>query len=246
MPASALTLGRRESIRNDEASLDADSGSNGLINFPDLTSATVFAGGSVVRGSLRSAPTARFIVDFYGSATADPSGQGEGTLPGLDRGHDRCRRSGRFHGVSDGGRSGQWGDHGDHHRSGREQHFGILGCHRDCFSLANTGIIISDASVLEGQSGTTSLQFKVSLTAAPAATVTVDFATADGLATVADNDYLPASGTLSFTSGGQLSQTITVSVIGDTKIEPDETLGVNLSGTVGGRGAARPGGRHDP
>jgi uncharacterized protein len=43
----------------------------------------------------------------------------------------------------------------------------------------------------------------------------VDYATADGTATVSDNDYQAKSGTLTF-AAGQQSQTVTVLVYGDT------------------------------
>src|SRR5439155_7003116 len=54
------------------------------------------------------------------------------------------------------------------------------------------------------------------------------YATADGTATVADNDYTAASGTLTF-APGQTQQTVTVLVNGDATPEPNETLSVNLS-----------------
>ena len=38
--------------------------------------------------------------------------------------------------------------------------------------------------------------------------------------------------TVTFTSGGPLTQTITVQVNGDTVVEPDETFFVNLSNPV--------------
>ena len=59
--------------------------------------------------------------------------------------------------------------------------------------------------------------------------VTVAYSTADGTATVADNDYLPKSGTLTFAPGTPTTQTITIPVVGDTDVEPDETFTVNLS-----------------
>src|SRR5262249_36515762 len=58
--------------------------------------------------------------------------------------------------------------------------------------------------------------------------VTVQYATADGSATVADGDYTPVSGTLTF-APGQTQQTVTVLVKGDAVAEPDETFFVNLS-----------------
>ncbi|MDQ3819507.1 MAG: Ig-like domain repeat protein, partial [Acidobacteriota bacterium] len=87
---------------------------------------------------------------------------------------------------------------------------------------------ISDVSLAEGDTGTKSFDFTVTLAAASNLTVKVDFATADGTATLADNDYQGAAGTLTF-NPGDLTRTITVKVNGDTKNEPNETFFVNLS-----------------
>jgi hypothetical protein len=57
---------------------DADSGSNNLQNFPVLALALPGETTSVT-GSLNSSASATFTLDFYASATADPSGFGEGT-----------------------------------------------------------------------------------------------------------------------------------------------------------------------
>src|SRR5207237_1377561 len=89
-------------------------------------------------------------------------------------------------------------------------------------------ISISDVTANEGNVGTTPFTFTVTLSNASSQTVTVNYATADGTATTADNDYVAASGTVTFLPG-QTSQTITVQVVGDTKFEPDETFFVNLS-----------------
>jgi hypothetical protein len=69
----------------------------------------------------------------------------------------------------------------------------------------------------------------VSLSAAYDRAVTVRYATADGAATIADNDYLAASGTLTF-APGETTKTITIAVIGDATPEPDEAFFVNLGG----------------
>ncbi len=61
--------------------------------------------------------------------------------------------------------------------------------------------------------------------------MTVQFATANGTATTGDNDYQSTSGTLTFTPG-QTSKTVTVKVVGDTKVESNETFFVNLSNAV--------------
>jgi large repetitive protein len=77
------------------------------------------------------------------------------------------------------------------------------------------------ATGVESQSGTKTLTFTVTLSAASAQTVSVDYVTADDSATVADNDYQATGGTLSF-SPGITSRTITVTVVGDAVQEENE------------------------
>lgn len=93
---------------------------------------------------------------------------------------------------------------------------------------AQPTISINDVSVAEGNSGTKVLNFTVSLNAAGAQPVTVDFATADGTATVAGNDYQATSGTLTFALGETTKQ-VSVVIVGDTANENDETFTVVLS-----------------
>jgi hypothetical protein len=90
---------------------------------------------------------------------------------------------------------------------------------------------INDATVSEGNSGTTTAVFTVTLAYTSAGTVTVDYTTADNTATTADNDYVAASGTLTFTSG-ITQQTISITVNGDTKHESSETFFIYLSNPV--------------
>jgi hypothetical protein len=60
----------------------------------------------------------------------------------------------------------------------------------------------------------------------------VDYATADGTAT-AGSDYTTTSGTLTFSPGsGPQTQTVSVPIIGDTTVEPDETYTVTLSNPI--------------
>ena len=88
-------------------------------------------------------------------------------------------------------------------------------------------VSINDAQTNEGQSGTKSLSFTVSLSGATTQTVTVSFATADGSAT-AGSDYVATSGILTF-NPGELTKPVNVTINGDPTVEPDETFFVNLS-----------------
>ena len=91
-------------------------------------------------------------------------------------------------------------------------------------------VSIADATIVEGQAGTASLSFPVTLSAASKKPVSVRFATADGTAT-ASADYVSASGTITF-SPGEKSNTIGVAVVSDPVAEPDETFSVTLSNPV--------------
>jgi 2',3'-cyclic-nucleotide 2'-phosphodiesterase (5'-nucleotidase family) len=97
-------------------------------------------------------------------------------------------------------------------------------------------ISIADASVLEGNSGTTTLNLVVSRTNALGA-FTVNFATSNGTAT-AVTDYAATSGTLTFTAGGDLTQSIPITINGDTEVEANETINVTLSSIVNSLGTA--------
>jgi hypothetical protein len=91
-------------------------------------------------------------------------------------------------------------------------------------------ISISDATVNEGNSGTTAAVFDVTLSSASTQTINVNYATANGTAS-SPSDYVGASGTVTF-APGQTSQPISISVVGDTANEQNENFFVNLTGAV--------------
>jgi Ca2+-binding RTX toxin-like protein len=91
---------------------------------------------------------------------------------------------------------------------------------------------INSVSVVEGNSGTHNATFNVNLSAASGQAVIVNYATADGTATVANNDYTSRSGTLIFAPGNTLL-TVDVPIFGDTTVETDETFSLNLSNANG-------------
>ncbi|MDQ1729018.1 MAG: hypothetical protein QOD33_1143, partial [Pyrinomonadaceae bacterium] len=88
---------------------------------------------------------------------------------------------------------------------------------------------IGDVSLTEGDSGAKLATFTVTLSSASNLSVTVNFATSNGTADSAD--YQSASGTVTF-DPTQTTQTISVSVNGDTTFEADEMFFVNLSNAV--------------
>jgi hypothetical protein len=89
-------------------------------------------------------------------------------------------------------------------------------------------ISIGDTTVTEGNTGSRSATFTVTLSAAYDVPVTVNYATANGTAT-AGSDYRAASGMLTF-APGETTKAVAVQVIGDRLAEVNETFVVNLSG----------------
>ena len=87
-------------------------------------------------------------------------------------------------------------------------------------------------TISEGNSGTQVATFTVTRSGGTTA-FDVNFATSDGTATVADSDYVAASNTLHF-GANQNTQTIAVTINGDTKVESNETFNVNLSNATNG------------
>ncbi len=108
----------------------------------------------------------------------------------------------------------------------------------DDFSITPIGesskptLSINDATVTEGNTGTTTAAFTVSLSQpAPAGGVTFDIATADGTAT-AGSDYVAKTLTGQTIAAGATSYTFEVTINGDAVYEENETFLVKLSNPV--------------
>lgn len=95
-------------------------------------------------------------------------------------------------------------------------------------AVPKPGIVVTGITVDEGYSGVTPATFTLTMSSTFPRAVTVAYATRDGSATVANDDYVAATGTVTF-QPGQTSQTVTVNVNGDRFIEPDETFSLVLS-----------------
>lgn len=90
---------------------------------------------------------------------------------------------------------------------------------------------IDTVELPEGNAGTRAFVFTVSLSAASAAPVTVQFSTRNGTAQ-AGSDYVALSGTLTF-APGELTKAITIQVNGDTQQEEVEVFFVDLTNATG-------------
>jgi predicted outer membrane repeat protein len=93
-------------------------------------------------------------------------------------------------------------------------------------------ISISDVSVTEGNTGTTTnANFTISLSNPSYQQISVNYNTNDGTANVADSDYNSTQGTITF-NPGETSKTLSIGVIGDNKFETNEAFSVNLLGAI--------------
>jgi chitinase len=93
---------------------------------------------------------------------------------------------------------------------------------------------IADATVVEGDSGTTSMNFTVSLSSATTVPVTFDLATstANGATATANTDFVPVVAHLQMPAG-TTTKTFAVTIKGDTVAEADETFFVDVTNAVG-------------
>ncbi len=95
------------------------------------------------------------------------------------------------------------------------------------------GLSINDISVVEGNAGTVSATFTVSLNApALVGGVTFDIATAGGTAT-AGTDYVALAQTAQTIAAGNTSAQFSVTINGDTTVEPTETFNITVANIVG-------------
>ncbi|HEX9639417.1 MAG TPA: Calx-beta domain-containing protein, partial [Acidobacteriota bacterium] len=90
---------------------------------------------------------------------------------------------------------------------------------------------ISDLQIVEGNAGTSTAQFAVSISQASGLPARVDFSTLSGTAT-AGVDYSTASGQLLFPAMSTTPKTASVQIHGDTVFEPDETFFIQLADPV--------------
>jgi len=91
-------------------------------------------------------------------------------------------------------------------------------------------ISVNDVSVTEGNSGTVNATFTVSLSGPSSQQITVQYATADGTAkSTSPLDFYSIPATVLTFAPGVTSRTVSVQVQGDTLVEGNENLFLNLS-----------------
>lgn len=211
---------------NDAA--DADTGPNNLQNFPVLISAIASGTNVAIRGKIDSAPQTAYTIEFFRNTACDASGNGEGqdfigqTAVTTDSAGTAAFNVTFAAAVSVGNIITSTATN---NTTGDTSEFS------QCAVVTDPPVLnIGDATVTEGNAGTTNAIFAVTLSFQSAQDVSVQFATQDNTAQ-APGDYVSNTGTLTFPPGAT-TQNITVQVNGDTLNEPDETFFVKLSAPV--------------
>jgi hypothetical protein len=88
----------------------------------------------------------------------------------------------------------------------------------------------SAPSIAEGDSGTKTLTYLLTLDKAPTSAVTVNFQTTNAGTAAAGDDFEVVAGVVTF-AAGQTAATVSVTVRGDTVVEAEETVVLRLSGS---------------
>jgi len=98
----------------------------------------------------------------------------------------------------------------------------------DTATLSSVGVVQA-----EGNSGTNPMQFTVQLAGQVANGFTVSYVTRNDTA-IGGEDYVTASGTLSFDTTADASRTFSIGILGDLTVEPNEGFFVDLTTTAAG------------
>ena len=224
-----IDLGLDQISLNDTG--DSDAGPNGTQNFPNVLSVTAGAN-ALIEGTLNSAASSAYTLDFYVSSSCGSKGFGEGAaLIGSTQVNTDASGNSTFSTqlpVSIATGSAVTATATD--ANGNTSEFSL------CFMVNAPGSVqfFSDATVAEDAGLVT---FTVSRTLGNVANGSVTFATSDATAT-AGSDYTETSGILTF-GPGETIKSFTVPVIEDTLDENSETVNLTLSNptgfTLGGR-----------
>ena len=96
----------------------------------------------------------------------------------------------------------------------------------------DAGVSINDVDIVEGDDGTSTATFTLTLSAASSESVTLDFALTDDTAT-AGQDYVDTGVVPIAFAPGETTATVDVTINGDNDVEPFESFQARLSNIVG-------------
>jgi parallel beta-helix repeat protein len=207
---------------------DADSGPNGLQNYPIITHATAGAGVTIT-GSLSSTPNSTYTVEFFLNASCHGSGFGEGKT---FVGSTSVTTDGSGTAPFNVNFSSAAASPGMVVTATATDALGNTSEFSRCALVEGPGQFSMSAATASIGEGNTSVTLNVVRTGGTIGTVTVDYATANGTAT-AGSDYTAKSGTLTL-ADGEASKSISIPILDDAVYEGNETFSVTLSNATGG------------
>jgi hypothetical protein len=205
---------------------DADAGPNGLQNFPNIGSVTTGAV-STIEGTLNSASSSLFTLDFYASSTCDPSGFGQGasyigsTQANTDT-NGNATYSAQFPGLLP---TGSVVTATATDALGNTSEFSL------CRVVNAPGTVQFLATQYAAQEQAGLATITVSRTFGSTDSGSVDYATSSGTA-VTGIDFSAGSGTLTF-GPGEIIKSFTVPILDDAIDENAETINLTLSNPTG-------------
>src|SRR6185437_9904063 len=229
MPPSSGTinidLGANGVTPNDAG--DSDTGANNLQNFPVITSVNVSANSVNVKGTLNSASSQTFTLDFYANSACDPVGFGGG-----------ARHIGTTMVTTDG--AGNAGFDSTFAQSlpanqvitatatdatGNTSEFSQ--CSPSSPAVGAVSFSPVFAAALESSGSVT---FNLNRTGGTAGSITVNYAVAGGGTATPGSDFTLAAGSVTF-ADGESTKNLVVPILEDTVNENAETAIIRLSTT---------------
>ncbi|HZE73418.1 MAG TPA: Calx-beta domain-containing protein, partial [Pyrinomonadaceae bacterium] len=225
-----LFIGSFGVTSNDNNTGDADTGPNNLQNFPVLTGVAASGGTTTVQGTLDSAFSTQFRIEFFSNTACDTSGFGEGEkfLGFTNVTTDASGKANFTFNVPTASVVGNFFSATATDPQGSTSEFSA--CASGVVSSPGTLQLSTDFVSKFENAG--SFTVDVTRTSGSVGTVTVSYATTDGTA-IAPADYAATSGTLTF-NDGEMSKTITVPIIDDNIPEGTENFTLTLSNPTGG------------
>ena len=215
---------------NDDNVGDVDTGPNNLQNFPVITSAVSNGGTTTIKGTLDSAFSTQFRLEFFSNTAPNSSGFGEGQtfLGFVNSVTDASGKASFTFNVPTANVAGNFFSATATDPNGNTSEF----------AASASGVANSPGTLQLSTNSITQLEnsggfaINVTRTNGSTGTVTVHYATADGTAK-APSDYTATSGTLTF-NDGETSKPITVPIIDDNTPEGLESFTLTLSNPTGG------------
>ena len=215
---------------------DTDSGPNNLQNFPVINSVSSAAGSTTITGTLNSTANTTFRIELFANDAADPSGFGEGqTYLGAKVVDSDGSGNATFTlTVPTAVPVGQFVSATATDPAGNTSEFS-----QAVMVTSGSGIVVSDVRVIEGNKGTRTAEFIVSLIErVKSASRSLSPRPGDGRGR---QRLLQHRSNLDLKPGGPTSQIVRVRIVGDRRVERDETLFLNVLTARGAQVADRQG-----